>query len=40
MLLLTEIFKIDGGNLVRIQAIMHNLPHGAGSGWEKAATSH
>jgi hypothetical protein len=35
MLLLTEIFKIDGGNLVRIQAFMHNLPHGAKTGWEK-----
>jgi hypothetical protein len=35
MLLLTELFKIDGGNLVRIQAVMHNLPHGAKSGWEK-----
>jgi len=35
MLLLTELFKIDGGNIVRIQAIMHNLPHGSKSGWEK-----
>ena len=34
MLLLTELFKIDGGNIARIQAIMHNLPHGATSGWE------
>jgi len=34
MLLLTELFKIDGGNIVRIQAVMHNLPHGAKSGWE------
>lgn len=35
MLLLTELFKIDGGNLIRIQAVMHNLPHGSKSGWEK-----
>lgn len=35
MLLLTELFKIDGGNIVRIQAVMHNLPHGSKSGWEK-----
>jgi len=35
MLLLTEIFKIEDGQLVRIQAVMHNLPHGSGSGWEK-----
>jgi hypothetical protein len=34
-LLLTELFKIDGGNLIRIQAVMHNLPHGSKSGWEK-----
>ena len=34
MLLLTEIFKIEGGNIKRIQAVMHNLPHGAKSGWE------
>jgi hypothetical protein len=35
MLLLTEIFKIEGGNISRIQAVMHNLPHGSKSGWEK-----
>jgi hypothetical protein len=35
MLLLTEVFKIDGGNIARIQAVMHNLPHGSKSGWEK-----
>jgi hypothetical protein len=35
MLLLTELFKIEGGNIVRIQAVMHNLPHGAKSGWEE-----
>jgi len=35
MLLLTELFKIEGGNISRIQAVMHNLPHGSGSGWEK-----
>jgi len=35
MLLLTELFKVDGGNIVRIQAVMHNLPHGSKSGWEK-----
>jgi hypothetical protein len=35
MLLLTELFKIEGGNISRIQAVMNNLPHGAKSGWEK-----
>jgi len=35
MLLLTELFKIEGGNIARIQAVMHNLPHGGPSGWEK-----
>lgn len=35
MLLLTEIFKIEAGNIARIQAVMHNLPHGSKSGWEK-----
>jgi hypothetical protein len=34
MLLLTELFKIDDGKLARIQAVMHNLPHGSKSGWE------
>jgi hypothetical protein len=33
--LLTELFKIDNGRIARIQAVMHNLPHGSGSGWEK-----
>jgi hypothetical protein len=35
MLLLTEIFKIQGGQIARIQAVMHNLPHGSRSGWEQ-----
>jgi hypothetical protein len=35
MLLLTELFKIEGGNISRIQAVMHYLPYGSGSGWEK-----
>jgi hypothetical protein len=35
MLLLTEWFKIDAGNIARIHAVMHNLPHGSKSGWEK-----
>ncbi len=34
-LLLTEIFKIQGGHIARIQAVMHNLPHGSQSGWEQ-----
>jgi hypothetical protein len=34
MLLLSELFKIEDGKLVRIQAVMHNLPHGSRSGWE------
>ncbi|HEY8537703.1 MAG TPA: hypothetical protein VIL28_02480 [Steroidobacteraceae bacterium] len=33
-LLLTEWFKIDDGKTQHIEAIMHNLPHGASSGWE------
>ena len=33
MLLLTEWFKIEDGRIRHIEAIMHNLPHGAGSGW-------
>jgi hypothetical protein len=33
-LLLTEWFKIDDGVIQHIEAIMHNLPHGAKSGWE------
>jgi hypothetical protein len=35
MLLLTELFKIEAGNISRIQAVMQNLPHGGKSGWEK-----
>jgi hypothetical protein len=34
-LLLTEWFKIDGGKIQHIEAIMHNLPHGSKSGWER-----
>lgn len=34
-LLLTEWFKIDDGKIQHIEAIMHNLPHGAKSGWER-----
>lgn len=34
-LLLTEWFKIDDGKIQHIEAIMHNLPHGSKSGWEK-----
>lgn len=33
-LLLTEWFKIDDGKIQHIEAIMHNLPPGSGSGWE------
>ncbi|TAK54802.1 MAG: hypothetical protein EPO25_05660 [Gammaproteobacteria bacterium] len=35
MLLLTEIFKIQSGQIARIQTVMHNLPHGSRSGWEQ-----
>ena len=34
-LLLTEWFKIDDGKIQHIEAIMHNLPHGSKSGWER-----
>ena len=34
-LLLTEWFKIDDGRIQHIEAIMHNMPHGSKSGWEK-----
>ena len=33
MLLLAELFKIAGGEIQRIETVMHNLPYGAGSGW-------
>jgi hypothetical protein len=36
-LLLTEWFKIDDGKTQHIEAIMHNLPHGSKSGWEREA---
>jgi len=32
-LLLTEWFKINAGEIQHIEAVMHNLPHGASSGW-------
>jgi hypothetical protein len=34
-LLLTEWFKIDNEKIQHIEAIMHNLPQGSKSGWEK-----
>jgi hypothetical protein len=34
-LLLMEWFKIDDGKMQRIEAVMHNLPYGASSGWNK-----
>ena len=34
-LLLTEWFKIDDGKIQHIEAIMHNLPRGSKSGWER-----
>jgi hypothetical protein len=34
-LLLTEVFRIDDGKIQHIEAVMHNLPHGSKSGWEK-----
>jgi hypothetical protein len=33
MLLLAELFKIAGGEIQRLETVMHNLPHGSGSGW-------
>lgn len=33
-LLLMEWFKIDNGKIEHIEAVMHNLPFGMGSGWE------
>jgi hypothetical protein len=33
MLLLTELFKIEDGQIQQIEAVMHNLPHGSASGW-------
>ena len=36
-LLLTEWFRIDAGKIQHIEAVMHNLPPGASSGWEAAA---
>ncbi len=32
-LLLMEWFKIDDGRIQHIEAVMHNLPYGTGSGW-------
>ena len=34
MLLLAELFKISGGEIQRIETVMHNLPYGTGSGWK------
>ena len=34
MLLLAELFKIAGGEIQRIETVMHNLPYGSGSGWK------
>lgn len=34
MLLLAELFTIAGGEIQRIETVMHNLPYGAGSGWK------
>jgi hypothetical protein len=33
MVLLAELFKIVGGEIQRIETVMHNLPYGSGSGW-------
>lgn len=33
-LLLMEWFKIDDGKMQHIEAVMHNLPYGAASGWK------
>ena len=34
-LLLTEWFSITDGKIQHIEAVMHNLPHGSRSGWER-----
>jgi hypothetical protein len=34
-LLLSEWFKIDGGAITHIEAVMHNLPHGSNAGWSE-----
>ena len=34
MLLLAELFKISGGEIQRIETVMHNLPYGSTSAWE------
>lgn len=33
MLLLAELFKIAGGEIQRIETVMHNLAYGSRSGW-------
>ena len=33
MLLLAELFKFAGGEIQRIETVMHNLPYGSTSGW-------
>jgi hypothetical protein len=33
MLLLAEVFKIVGGEITRIETVMHNLPYGSPSDW-------
>ena len=35
-LLLAEIFKVTGGKLREIRAVILNLPNGAGTGWSTA----
>ena len=35
-LLLAEIFKVTGGKLREIRAVILNLPNGAGTGWSAA----
>jgi hypothetical protein len=37
-LLLAEIFKVTGGKLREIRAVILNLPNGAGTGWSTAAS--
>jgi hypothetical protein len=36
VLLLAEAFKVTGGQLQEIRAVMLNLPNGASTGWNSA----
>ena len=38
ILLLAEAFKVTGGKIQEIRAVILNLPNGAGTGWSTATT--